>query len=817
MDAMAKRKIFLKFAVILPLLLTLGLSAQNTLSGRVTGGKDSIPLTGAHIMIDNGKKSAVTSSDGTFVIKGITTGKNDLKVTFLGYSTYTSRITINETLFLKIHLDAKPVMEDEFVVTATRASQRTPATYVNIEKKEIESLNLGKDLPFLLETSPSLVATSDAGSGVGYTNVRIRGTDLTRINVTVNGVPLNDPESHGVWFVDLPDFASSIDNIQIQRGVGTSSNGAAAFGASINIQTQKPSAEPYGEIQAAAGSFNTFRQSLNFGTGHINGRWSFDGRLSSIVSDGYVDRASSDLSSMLLSGSYLGIKTIVKTNIIRGKEKTYQAWMGIPPEILDTNRTYNPMGKFIDENGKTRYYENQTDNYFQDHYHLIVNHSFSNRLFLNTTLFYIKGKGYYEEYHDKNIPGSNTSFASYGLENVIAGDDTITQTSLIRQLWLDNHFYGFVYSLKYESRNKLEAVFGGGYNQYTGDHFGKIIWSEYASNGSIDRKWYENTGEKTDFNVYGKMSIPIREKYYIYLDIQYRHINYSIEGIDKDFRALDQQHTYDFFNPKLGASILFNDRQKAYMSLAVSNREPNRYNFTDTDPGRPAPVHETLYNLEAGYNAGFSDLSLGVNVFLMNYRNQLVLTGRINDVGSPVMENVPHSYRAGLEITTEWIVSASVDWKANVTLSENRIRNFSDHVVDFNTWPYEYVVNSHSNTNIAFSPSVTASSELIYIPFERLSLSLVSKYVGRQYIDNTSSEERKLDPWFLNDIIIRYGFQPGFMKKLDLTLRLNNIFNTEYESNAWVYRYYADGMYYEDSGYFPQAGFHFLAGMNLKF
>ncbi|MBN1338956.1 MAG: TonB-dependent receptor [Bacteroidales bacterium] len=814
---MSKRKILLKLIGLFPVTLTLGLSAQYNFSGTVTGGEDKALLPGAHIIIDDGYRSTVSDAEGAFFMENISSGEHRIRVSFVGYRTYNSVQDFDRSLTMHIHLESKPVMEDEIVVFATRASERTPATFVNIEKKEIERMNQGKDLPYLLESSPSMVATSDAGAGVGYTNFRIRGTDLTRINVTVNGIPLNDPESQGVWFVDLPDFASSIDNLQIQRGVGTSSNGASAFGASINIQTQKPSAEPYGEIHTAAGSFNTYRQSVKFGTGHIKSRWAFDGRLSSIISDGYVDRASSNLASMFLSGSFIGRKTVIKANLIKGKEKTYQAWMGIPPAILDTNRTYNPMGKFLDKEGRVQYYENQTDNYLQDHYHLIANHILSDRLMLNATLFYIKGRGYYEEYQDAKDPWANTSFSSYGLENVVIGNDTVTQSSLIRQLWMDNGFYGLVYSLKYENKNKTEVVLGGGWNNYEGDHYGKVIWAEYAGQGTIDRKWYENTGKKSDLNVYGKINVPIHQKHFMFIDLQYRHINYRINGTDKDLINLDQKHLYDFFNPRLGATFNLRENQKAFISFAISNREPNRYNFTDTDPGRPAPLHETLYNIETGYSTLIKDLSLGANVFWMDYKNQLVLTGRINDIGNPVMENVPDSYRAGIEISTAWNINDRILWKVNATWSQNRINNYNDYVVDFDSYPYEYLVKIFRNTDIAFSPALIINSEAGWRVMNHFSVSLISKYVGRQYIDNTSSSDRKLDPWFVNDILLQYDLSPAFVKAIGFTLRCSNVFDVMYESNAWVYRYYAGGSYYEDAGYFPQAGFHIMAGVNIKF
>lgn len=793
------------------LFLSFGSFAQYTLSGRVTDADRGNPLPGAHVTLKPTALSTAADLNGQFTFHDLKKGQYQVKITFVGYESLTKKVMIDADKDLEFQMEQKPVLQDEVVVQATRAGALSPTTFENVQGEELQRKNLGKDLPFLLDTRPSVVVTSDAGNGIGYTNIRIRGTDITGINVTVNGIPLNDPESHGVWFVDLPDFASSIDNLQIQRGVGTSANGASAFGASINIQTQKPATDPYGEISTGYGSFNTFKRNVKLGTGLINGRWSFDGRLSRITSDGYVDRASSDLSSLFLSGAYYGEKTALKANIIRGKEVTYQAWMGIPRETLDTNRTYNPMGRYIDKNGKVAFYDDQTDNYWQDHYHLILNQKLSTKLMLNTTLFYIKGKGYYEEYRE------NEALSGYGLDDVITGSDTVTHTDLIRRLWLDNDFFGAVYSLNYEGSGKLNAAIGGGVNSYTGDHFGRVIWAEYAASGGFDHKWYDNTGVKNDFNIFGRLNMPAMDNLVLYLDIQYRHIGYEIDGFDKDFRDISQKHTYDFFNPKAGITYLINHRQKAYLSFAISNREPNRVNFTDREEGAPVPVHETLRNLEAGYEITDGKSYLKSTVYYMDYKNQLVLTGRLNDVGNPIKENVPASYRAGIEISGSLKLTESLSWFANATFSRNKIKSYTDNVVNFDTWPFEYEKDELGETDIAFSPDITANSIIEWTPWKNTSVNLVSKYVGKQYFDNTSSEERKLEPYMLHDVVLRFSPALALIRNVELTFSVNNILDEAYESFAWVYRYYAGGQYYEDTGLYPQAGRHFMAGLSLKF
>ncbi len=786
------------------------LMAQYALNGKVIDTETGLPLAGAHIVIEKTYKTAVSSQDGSFLIQNLPSGNHILKVSYIGYETEMENVSLTGDQTLEIRMEPSAIMASEVVVTATRAAAGTPATFSTVSRIEIDRVNLGQDMPFLLQTTPSVVTSSDAGTGIGYSSLRIRGTDLNRINVTINGIPLNDAESHGVWWVDLPDFASSVESIQIQRGVGTSSNGAAAFGASINIRTDDPEAEPYGEVSLAGGSFMTGKMTLRAGTGLIRDRWALDGRFSRIYSDGYIDRAFADLSSFAFSGGYFGKKIIVRLLVFSGNEKTYQAWDGVPSYMLDSNRIYNGLGAYYDNDGNLKYYDDQTDNYRQTHYHLNWITRLRENWDLSAALHYTRGIGYYEEYK------MDQPFSDYQLENVIIGLDTITQTDLIRRRYLDNHFYGFTFGMNHDNHAKLKLNIGGAINYYQGDHYGEVIWSEISAGFDKGYKWYKNDGDKAEGSLFGKITYQAFQKLSFYGDLQFRLIDYRIAGIDNDLRDIAQQHSYLFFNPKLGAYIDFNPANHAYLSLGIGNREPNRTTLVDADPERPSPTAETLYNLEAGYKFASSNISANANLFCMYYKDQLVLTGRINDVGDPVMENVPESYRTGIELQFGFILTKSLRLDLNGTFSTSKIIGFSEYVDNWDDYP-DQVVNDLGKTDIAFSPNIIAGSSLQWEPVNRLSVTLFSKFVGKQYIDNTSSSERMLDAYFVNDVYARYSLFPEFMDELTFTVRINNIFNEKYETNAWVYRYYSEGTYGEYNGYFPQAGINFLAGISLNF
>jgi iron complex outermembrane receptor protein len=796
------------------ILSVLEISAQYSFSGRVIDAQNE-PLVGANIVFLESYKGAVTDIEGRFEFKNVKRGNYRIKISYIGYKTETYTINVNSDISKEYTLKASSYLVEEVIVKSVRAGVNDPVTSQLIEQEEIERKNLVQDIPFILRHSPSMVTTSDAGHGVGYTGFRIRGTDLNRINITVDGIPLNDAESHGVWWVNMPDFASSVENIQIQRGVGTSTNGSAAFGASVNFKTRTLKDRAYATLNSAYGSYNTRKNSLSLGSGLINDQYSFDLRLSEMHSDGFIERAESDMQSLFLSAGKYTEKSILKFNLIMGNEKTYQAWDGVPGYMLDENRRYNGIGAYTDEKGELQYYDNETDNYRQDHYQLHFSREISHEFWFNSTLHYTYGRGYYEQYKEEEY------LPEYQLPVINLPDTVITNTDLIRQKWLDNHFYGGVFSLNLR-KNKYELSFGGGANQYLGGHFGEVIWARYASASEIGYRWYENEGNKIDYNVFGKLNYRLASHLNLYSDFQIRAIQYSIDGIDDDLRDITQEHDFFFFNPKLGLNYRPNDNQRIYFSFAIANREPNRSNFVDADPAQPVPVHETLYDYELGYELRGADAKGLLNFYYMRYDDQLVLTGEINDVGSPVMTNVEDSYRLGLELSAGYRFSKTLEWEGNLALSRNRILNLVSYVDNWDYWddPENEALQIREelgNTNIAFSPSIVASSIFTLKPFKGLNLSLQSKYVGEQFIDNTESESRKLEAWFVNDLIVNYNLKVSWARELRLNFMLMNLLDHKYESNAWVYRYYYEGQEYLMDGFYPQAGLHFTAGIKLHF
>ncbi|GAB4230446.1 MAG: TonB-dependent receptor [Ekhidna sp.] len=714
---------------------------------------------------------------------------------------------------------------DDVIVYATRANEKTPTTYSEISKKEIEDVNLGQDLPILLNLSPSLVTTSDAGAGVGYTGLRIRGSDATRINVTINGIPVNDSESHGVFWVNMPDFASSVDNIQIQRGVGTSTNGAAAFGATVNLQTNVPSRDSFAEVNNSFGSFNTRKHTLIYNTGLLNDRWSFESRLSKIASDGYIDRASSDLQSYFLSGGYYGKKTILKALVFGGKEVTYQSWFGTPEAVLENdaagieeviaNNGYSPeQAENIRTAGRTfnyYLYENEVDNYQQDHYQLHFSHAINNAFIINLAGHYTFGRGYFEQFREDD------DFADYGLEDVVIENTTISSTDLIRRRWLDNHFYGMTYSFNY-SKSDLDLTLGGGWNKYDGDHFGEIIWAEFASNSRIRDRYYDNVGLKTDFNSFIKANYQLNPSLNLFADVQVRKIGYETFGIDSDRRAIDVDEDYLFLNPKAGVTYSLNESSNLYASYAIGNREPVRNDFIDA-PNGVIPEHETLRNLEVGYRRFGESFSFSANYYLMSYKNQLVLTGELNDVGSNVRQNVSDSYRTGVEVVGAYKFSDKLTWNANLTLSRNKIADFTEIIYNYGTNFDQFNIeeNEYSDTDISFSPNVIGGSELAFTPASGFTTSLRSKYVGKQYLDNTSNENRTIDAYFVNDLLVSYSFEWKSVERVNVSLLVNNILDVKYSSNGYTFGYAGGDYVVRENYFYPQAGRNFLMSLNLRF
>jgi iron complex outermembrane receptor protein len=817
-------KLIMKMILQAAMLLLVSYSsvAQFLLQGTVVDQKTKAGLSGATVKI--AERIYVTEAQGHFEITNLPAGEYEIEIKFLGYSTKVLSLTLYQDEMIQVPLEETFTLTDEVVIYATRANEKTPSTYSTLNKQAIQKQNFGQDLPIQLNWTPSVVTTSDAGAGVGYTGIRIRGSDATRINVTINGIPYNDSESLGTFWVDVPDIASSSQSIQVQRGVGTSTNGAGAFGASINLQTNTLNREVYGEVINSFGSFNTRRHTLSVGTGLLHDHWMLDGRISKIVSDGFIDRASSDLESYYFSGGFYADKTIIKAILFGGSERTYQSWYGVPEsrlnndveamEVTAMNEGWNEEQTNLLLNSNSRMfniytYKNQVDDYRQDHYQLHFSHRANNSLTANASLHYTQGRGFYEEYR------YDDDFANYGLGDVTIGDSVITASDMIRRRWLDNDFYGVTYSLNYENE-KSNVVLGGAWNRYEGDHFGELIWAEVTT-VPIEYQYYFNAGDKRDFNIFLKANYQVSNRLNAFADLQYRTIAYEASGVENKQNEFGIDVKYDFFNPKVGLTYQFNERQQVYTSFSVANREPVRDDFVD-NPGS-SPKHETLYNLEVGYRKTTDRFTLQANYYLMQYKNQLVLTGKLNDVGAPVRTNVDNSYRMGIEAEATWKISTRLNWIANATLSRNKIKEFTEVLYDYglNFDEYNVIERSYSNTDISFSPNVIVGSGFSYFPVLSAEITLLTKYVGRQYLDNTSTEARSIDPYLTNDVRLRYTLNPKFMKEISLSFLINNVLDEKYESNGYTYGYLGGGDEYRENFYYPQAGRNFLAMLIFKF
>ncbi|WP_018618638.1 TonB-dependent receptor [Spirosoma luteum] len=793
---MKKGTTYLVFLAALCWLPALPVWAQFSISGTVSDA-DGGTLPGAAIVIENTYKGTFTDASGMFQLANLKPGTLSLRVSLLGYEPQLKTVDLTQNIILSVNLTKTAVAVDEVVVSATRANQKSAIAYTDVTRQELNKLNLGQDIPQLLNFTPSVVTTSDAGAGVGYTGIRIRGSDATRVNVTLNGIPYNDAESQGTYFVDMPDFASSVSSIQIQRGVGTSTNGAGAFGASINIQTNKLEEKPYAEVNLSGGSFGTRKVNILAGTGLLNNHFVLDARLSKIHSDGFIDRAFSDLKSFYLSGGYYAKNSFIRLNVFSGQEQTYQAWNGVPEAILPTNRTYNSFT-----------YDNQTDNYQQDNYQLISSFGLSKNWRLNASLFYTKGKGYYEEFKP------NDAFSKYNLPPVVIGDSTISKTDIVRRKWLNNDFYGTVFSLDYNSFGKLTANIGGGWNQYQGGHYGEIIWARIAGNTNIRNQYYNDDAIKTDVNLYAKAFYQFSNQFNGFLDLQVRTVGYSFLGFNSQLQNVQQNANLTFFNPKAGLTYTINDHSTAYASVGVGHREPNRDDYTQSTP-ESRPKAEQLIDYEVGYKLQGQKFTVSLNGYYMDYQNQLVLSGQINDVGAYNRVNIPESHRAGVELEAGARLTSKLRWNVNATLSRNKVENFTEYLDNYDTGAQD--IRQYSQTDISFSPNVISGSQLLFTPAKGLELGLLSKYVGKQYLDNTSSESRKLNPYFTNDIRVIYTLKPAFAQEIAFTLLFNNVLDEKYESNGYTYGYISEGKVISDNAYYPQAGRNFLAGIRVRF
>lgn len=805
------KKISLLILLILNGICLFAQGNEFILLGTITNNQSN-PLPGASITLEGTYLGVVADAQGRFRFNGLKEGSYTLVASFIGYETNKLEVVLKDDHEISIELSPATIMTGEVLVQATRASERTPLAYSSINKDVIRKINTAQDIPFLLSLTPSIVETSEAGNGIGYTSLRIRGTDANRINVTIDGIPLNDPESHQVFWVDLPDLASSVENIQVQRGVGTSTNGAGAFGATVSIQTINPDNVPVAEINSTAGSFNTFKNVISAGTGMIDGKYGFNMRYSDLRSDGFIDRTGSQHRSAFLTGMLKSGSSSLKANIILGEEHTGIGWWGVPAELLQSDRTYNPAGEYTDESGNVKYYDNESDNYNQDHYQLIYSFSPSNNINMNAALHYTRGLGYYEEYRE------DQEFSDYGLSPFSIGSEEISSSDFIRRKWLDNHFYGGVYSLNYiTSRAVITA--GGGINRYLGDHYGTVIWMQNAGNYEKDYRWYFNKSDKSDLNIYTKILCDISDKLKVFGDIQYRFINYQMDGIDDDLKDLTQQHKFGFLNPKAGLFYEVNQNQDLWISLSVANREPTRNDFKEAsgDPGA-TPDSERLYDAEAGYKLRSEKGTLSVNVYGMFYKDQLVPTGELSDVGYSIMTNVDRSYRMGIEISSAMKLAEFLTWNSNLTLSRNKILGFTEYYTDYNTtdWSSEYLSKTLGDVDIAYSPSQVWTNDLAFTK-GWFGLHLITKYVGKQYFDNTMSDARSIDPYLVNNLRLDVIPETSKMKGLEFQLLINNLFNEKYESNAYGGNWYEDGIEKTWSYFFPQAGTNFMFRVGLKF
>ncbi len=815
----------MKYSAIVLILSLISVHAigQFEIQGTVTDEKGRI-IEYSRIFLEGTNHITETNDEGYYKLSGITLGNYVLKASILGYEDFEQQIFIDKNMNIDIVLKEKTYRLKEIQINALRASGKMPFAYKNINKEEIQNRNYGEDVPFLLQLTPSVVTTSDAGTGIGYTGIRIRGTDPTRINVTINGIPLNDAESQQVYWVDLPDIAGSTESIQIQRGVGSSTNGAGAFGASININTEKIHLKPHLSLEGGYGSYNTSKISAKAGTGLMNGKFSIDARYTSIKSDGYIDRASSALNSFFFTGTRIFQNSTLKFNAIIGKEKTYQAWYGVPVQYIDNDslRTFNLAG--TDYFSKNPPYENQIDDYSQNHFMLFYNLKPNDKTFINFGIHYTKGAGYYEQYK------TDEDLKDYGLDT-----SSFKNSDIIRQKWLSNDFYGLVYSIKKEFDNS-ELIIGGAANKYDGDHFGRVVSIIRNPNYDGSHIYYKNTGNKTDASIYTKYLFSFSKKFHTYLDLQYRHISYSIKGNDDDAKNLNLNDKLNFFNPKAGFKYI-NNKFSAYSSIAIGRKEPNRVDYINSLDHLPKP--ENLYDFEAGININRQRFNISVNAYNMYYKNQLVLTGKLDDVGNPIRENVDISYRRGLELECNVQPIESLLFELNATASKNKIKKYTEYIPNWDP-PYTPVTINHENTDISFSPSFIAGGTISFDLLslinknnnQHLYLKTFQKYVGKQYLDNTMNENAKLSSYYFTNFSLDYILVNDIFKKLQISFILNNAFNKKYNTNGWVSRIKSAGYnpvpddpytikdtgnYYQYTGLYPQALRNFMLRVKFDF
>lgn len=799
--------------------------AQQKTTIKVVNERSS-PISDATVTVNNSSKKTNERGEADFTVQNNSTVP--VNVSHVGYSDYKTTLAAGSTS-LTVQMKLKVIQSEEVFVYATRAKENAATTFKNISKEEIKKNNLGQDIPYLLDQTPGVIIGSDAGAGIGYTNMTIRGSDNQRINVTINGIPLNDAESQGSFFINLPDFASSTESIQIQRGIGTSTNGAGAFGASLNLQTDALETKPYAELNNSFGSYNSWKNTIKAGTGLINNKFAFNTRLSRISSIGYIERATSNLQSLYVDGGLYTDKHILKATVFTGKEKTYQAWYGTAEPLLKGDRAdleryaNNNFGLYSGPeyerlmNADRRYnyytYDNQTDNYKQTHSHLHYTYTANNAWNLNAALHYTRGAGYYEEFRE------NDKLSPYGIPNLVQGGETIDRSDLVRRRWLDNHFYGTTFSANYKPSTLWNFTLGGAYNEYIGDHYGEVIQVDVYPNTSFDDKYYFNDATKKDFNTYFKADYRL-DNWLVNLDVQYRNVNYRSQGDDdkvKDFGFKDNLH---FINPKLGVTYFVSPNANLYASYAYASKEPVRKDYVE-NPRSEFPKPERMQNVEAGYRYRNESINIGTNFYAMLYKDQLVPTGQLNDTGAELRMNIPDSYRIGWEFDASWAIHTKFIWSATAALSDNKIRNFVEYVsVLDDNWEFVREEQFHyKSTQIAKAANTILSNNFTYLPTDNWSISLVSKYVSRVYLDNSSAKERSIDPFTYTNLRSNYSFAAFGLKNMDVMASVNNIFNAKCETSGYTW-----GQIFESQGtrdfynfYYPQAGTNFMLGLNLRF
>lgn len=790
-----KTKLFLLSAIFFS---WLSFSQNYTIEGKVTNnGK---PLSGVSVMTKSANYGTISDENGDYQLE-VPKGKYTLEFSFGNRRSFNINVDANQRL--DVDMSEAEESLDEVLVQAFRVDADSPITHSNVDQKEIEERNLGQDIPVLLNVLPSVVSTTDAGNGVGYTSIRVRGSDASRVNVTLNGIPYNDQESQGSFWVNLPDFASSTESLQLQRGVGTSTNGSGAFGASLNILTEAKDDNASAELSNSIGSFGTRRHTVEFGTGLLEDQFTFSGRLSQIKSDGYIDRASSDLKSYFLQGTFKDGGTFIKALSFGGNNVTYQAWYGIDKETLETDRTFNPSGIYTDEDGNTQFYDNEVDNYKQDHYQLHWNQRLNQNWSTNLSLNYTYGRGYFEQYKE------DADLAFHEIGPVTVGNQSIENSDLIRRRWLDNDYYVANATVNYTDR-QVDFTSGLFYSYYTNDHFGEVIWSQFTGDSSIRDNYYFGNGTKTEFTIFSKATWRINEKLSAFGDLQGRFLNYNTSGLTSDKVNLLVDDNFNFFNPKAGLTYQLNDDQQLYASYGRAQREPRR---TDFENGITNP--ELLDDFELGWRLAIGNSTINTNAYYMYYQDQMVLTGALDDVGAPIRETSGESYRLGLEIDADIKINSLFSTRPNLTLSRNKNIDFKANL--------DGAIRNLGETHISFSPELIAANQLIIHPSEAFQINWISKYVGEQYMGNIDSKVSLLESFFTNDINIVYDWKnPPLFKSVVFSGLINNVFDVKYESNGYFFFFDTQNETgqtetFEGAGFYPQAGINFLAGVTLKF